>query len=286
MNITYTTVLEVLSKQSTATIFFLPMKTRPSHFPKINMKGKYWHTGVIYQGKVYETFNRGKYRVSAERDRKDSFDNMDADFIYNVPIDPKKLHSELKTGTSFDEKPCLSIDMLSDIRILEHQIGLEELCKRTGMSVNGFTSVFSNKSLGGAIKYSVYNEILQLRKQHICKLDSTDLKLLRSKYKTHPTFRQKNSLTKYERPIESTKLIKECRHKKSKIRFSDKGKRIPFTKVDYILLLKKIEELGVCEVGRQTDYSRKTIGKLKKPEAIGRLLDPIKAHKLKSFIYS
>ena len=101
MNKKYILVQEALA--TTATIFFLPLSTRPKHYPPIDMKGEYWHTGIIYKNKVYETFNNAKYRVSNLSSIKKDLDKQKAAYLTNIPIDPTKLSSELKSGTSCDE---------------------------------------------------------------------------------------------------------------------------------------------------------------------------------------
>ena len=42
-----------------ATIFFLPITK-----DKTIAVGNYWHTGIIFKNKVYETFNHGRYKIS------------------------------------------------------------------------------------------------------------------------------------------------------------------------------------------------------------------------------
>lgn len=47
-----------------AYVFLLNLKDRPKKYPKINLIGKYWHTGIIYRNKVYKTFSNNKFNIS------------------------------------------------------------------------------------------------------------------------------------------------------------------------------------------------------------------------------
>ena len=90
------------SKLFLASIFFLSLSDRPKKFPPLKfIKGKFWHTGIIYKDKVYETFNHNKWKISDLSRLNDSgFKNA----IYlNYPINTKKLVSELKSGTDCAE---------------------------------------------------------------------------------------------------------------------------------------------------------------------------------------
>lgn len=79
-------------------IFFLPINTRPNHYPPIKIPGSYWHTGVIYAGKVYECFNYEKYSVSNLEERKPELDRQKARYV-PFRVFPSKL-DEVKSGTS------------------------------------------------------------------------------------------------------------------------------------------------------------------------------------------
>lgn len=84
-----------------AKIFFLPIETRPESLPPLKeMKGKFWHTGVIVDGKVYECFNHGRHAIGDYDDRKaKELEDMRA-VLVETEIDQDKLKSEIGSGTS------------------------------------------------------------------------------------------------------------------------------------------------------------------------------------------
>jgi len=88
-----------LSQSNTATIFFVPFN--PKSFEKHIVKGDLQHTGVIYNGTVYETFNHGKFNVESESTRKPELEKQNAIF-FQYPIIPNKL-SEVNSGTSCEQ---------------------------------------------------------------------------------------------------------------------------------------------------------------------------------------
>jgi uncharacterized membrane protein (UPF0127 family) len=89
---------------SRAKIFFLPIETRPKEFPQLlKMVGKFWHTGIIYQGKVYECFNFGRNSISDfDEETRKKFEEQKAVFI-NAKINLEKLNSEINSGTDCSE---------------------------------------------------------------------------------------------------------------------------------------------------------------------------------------
>ncbi len=91
-------------KNPKAKIFFLPIETRPKEFPPLlKMVGKFWHTGVIYNNKVYECFNFGRNSISDfDEEVKKKLENQKAVFI-NSKIDLEKLNSEINSGTGCSE---------------------------------------------------------------------------------------------------------------------------------------------------------------------------------------
>ena len=82
-----------------AIIFFLPIKTRSLNLPDIKLPKdhKFWHTGIIYKNKIYETFNHGKYSIS--KFNKKELNIQEAEYT-EYKIDINKLYSELNSGTS------------------------------------------------------------------------------------------------------------------------------------------------------------------------------------------
>ena len=84
-----------------AQIFFLPNNKRPADLPALpdNMKGNYWHTGIIYEGKIYEAFGlSNNYRISDAEDPGNKA-RMGYAKMVSHNIDPVKLMDELKSGT-------------------------------------------------------------------------------------------------------------------------------------------------------------------------------------------
>jgi hypothetical protein len=81
-----------------AYVFLLKLKDRPKKYPKINLIGKYWHTGIIYRNKVYETFSNNKFNIS-------NFNNkqfLNAEFYLIKIKDPKKLRKFIELGLPCD----------------------------------------------------------------------------------------------------------------------------------------------------------------------------------------
>ena len=82
-------------------VFLLPMEDRPSDLPPLPPemeKMKFWHTGVVYDGQVYETFNHARNSINPTEERlKDSaFKNV----VYtSCPINTSRLMSEIESGT-------------------------------------------------------------------------------------------------------------------------------------------------------------------------------------------
>lgn len=67
------------------------------------MKGNFWHTGIIYEGKAYECFNYGRSAISdCGKERMDALHAMQA-VIVDADIDERKLLSEINSGTSCSE---------------------------------------------------------------------------------------------------------------------------------------------------------------------------------------
>lgn len=82
-----------------AKIFFLPKSTRPKDLPTIHIPGDYWHTGIIYNDYVYETFNFSKWSITNIKDKQNELDNQNAIYI-NHKILVNKLNDQIKSGTS------------------------------------------------------------------------------------------------------------------------------------------------------------------------------------------
>jgi hypothetical protein len=81
-----------------AYVFLLKLKDRPKKFPKINLIGKYWHAGIIYRNKVYETFSNKKYSIS-----KFEFKTMKNAELYLVQLkEPKRLKQFIGKGLPCD----------------------------------------------------------------------------------------------------------------------------------------------------------------------------------------
>jgi len=95
---------EALSmRKLAAEAFFLPTKTRPSSLPPLKRDiGKYWHTGIVHDDKVYETFNQGRHRVASLAKRGPELIAQGAEFL-PAQVDPLRLRKEIRSGTSCDE---------------------------------------------------------------------------------------------------------------------------------------------------------------------------------------
>ena len=85
-----------------AKVFFLPKATRPSNLPPLSLQCTYWHTGIIYNGRVWETFNNGRNAVTSSATRIFELSEQKAEYV-NVRIYPEKLESEINSGTSCEQ---------------------------------------------------------------------------------------------------------------------------------------------------------------------------------------
>jgi len=85
-------------------VFFLPKTTRPRNLPRVEHPRikRFWHTGVVFQGKVYETFNFEKFSIGELPFRGKELLSQRAVFC-EVHILDERLENELKSGTSCDE---------------------------------------------------------------------------------------------------------------------------------------------------------------------------------------
>jgi uncharacterized membrane protein (UPF0127 family) len=103
-------------KNKKAQIFFLPLETRSKDFPPLlKMVGKFWHTGIIYNGKVYECFNLGRNSVlDFNEEFKNKLENQKAVFI-NSKINLEKLNSEINSGTDCSEYVARVIGLSKNI---------------------------------------------------------------------------------------------------------------------------------------------------------------------------
>jgi uncharacterized membrane protein (UPF0127 family) len=98
--------------KSKAKIFFLPIETRPKEFPPLlKMVGRFWHTGIIYNNKVYECFNFGRNSISDfDEETKNKLENQKAVFV-NSKINLEKLNSEINSGTGCSEYVARVVDL-------------------------------------------------------------------------------------------------------------------------------------------------------------------------------
>ena len=102
-----------MNDKQTATVFFLPLEDRPKDLPPLkDFKGKFWHTGIFFENKIYECFNFSKWSVSGiEKLKKHEFKNA----IYiEHEVNKEKLMNELKSGIDCAEYVARSIG-LSDL---------------------------------------------------------------------------------------------------------------------------------------------------------------------------
>jgi len=96
-----------------ATVFFLPLKDRPKNFPRLkNFRGKFWHTGIIFNDEIYECFSNNIWSISGiEKLKKAEFKNA---VLLPANVDKKKLIDELKSGTDCAEyvARCIGLSVL------------------------------------------------------------------------------------------------------------------------------------------------------------------------------
>lgn len=98
-----------------AKAFFLPLETRPQNYPPIpDLVGKFWHAGIIHDGKVYECFNHGRNSISDYNDeRNKELEKAGAIFVEIIP-DEGKIDSEITSGTSCSEYVARVVGMSSN----------------------------------------------------------------------------------------------------------------------------------------------------------------------------
>jgi hypothetical protein len=95
-------------------IFFLPVLSRPADFLPAKIKGNYWHTGIVFDGRVYETFNEGRHSIKPAEQRMKELATQNAEFVHNVSVNTEKLESEILSGTSCGEYVARVIGMSND----------------------------------------------------------------------------------------------------------------------------------------------------------------------------
>jgi hypothetical protein len=84
--------------------FFLPIETRPKQFPPLKkMVGKFWHAGIIHNGKIYECFDQGRNSIKDfDEAKKEELEKMKAIFV-DIIADKNKIDSEIGSGTDCSE---------------------------------------------------------------------------------------------------------------------------------------------------------------------------------------
>lgn len=95
--------------------FFLPLKTRPKELPPLQkMVGRFWHTGIIHNGKVYECFNHERNSITGLKERQEDLTKQKAVFVdIDIP-EESKIISEIKSGTDCSEYVARVIGMSSN----------------------------------------------------------------------------------------------------------------------------------------------------------------------------
>jgi len=89
---------------SKASVFFLPIETRPKDYPPLEkMVGRFWHVGIIHKDKIYECFNYGRKSITNfDVSKEKTLVGMKAIFI-DIIVDESKLNSEIDSGTDCGE---------------------------------------------------------------------------------------------------------------------------------------------------------------------------------------
>lgn len=86
-------------------VFFLPVETRPKSLPTFSHPSikTFWHTGIVHNNYVYETFNYGKYSKKQAKNRGQDLLEQKAIFVRINNLSEHRLETELYSGTSCDE---------------------------------------------------------------------------------------------------------------------------------------------------------------------------------------
>lgn len=100
-------ILESVDEEDTsvskgiARIFFLPLSSRPENLPPLSssFKGKFWHTGIIYNERVYEAFGLTKRHSIRNIINPDVQDMLKDAVEVWFTINTRKLLWELNSGT-------------------------------------------------------------------------------------------------------------------------------------------------------------------------------------------
>lgn len=113
-------VLEYPNMLMKASIFFLPTKSQSSNV--------YWHTGIIYDGLVFEAHNKNSY-VNTEKDRLPDLNKLGAK-MFESYITPKQLLIHFKDSLNSGSYVAKAMSLSQDIEyspdyIYKHVTGKE-----------------------------------------------------------------------------------------------------------------------------------------------------------------
>lgn len=100
-------------KKHKSLVFLLPVNTRPNDLPQFTHPRiqDFWHTGIIYNETVYETFNYGKKSIKPITERWKDLKTQKALFFNVNPILKNMLTSEITSGTSCNEYVLRSLGL-------------------------------------------------------------------------------------------------------------------------------------------------------------------------------
>lgn len=115
-------------KKNNAKAFYLPTIKRPIKFGLIpDGIRDYWHTGIVYDGKVYETFSHGKNMVSDSLSRLPELNQMGAEWQDVYLKTPENLTSFLKEGLSCDNyvEKVLGLSLTKDKCVVKRDLCFE-----------------------------------------------------------------------------------------------------------------------------------------------------------------
>ena len=202
-----------------------------------------------------------------------------------------------KCGSVITENPpVLSHPLLADLRVLEHTIGLIELSRRTGYSIQALSSLIHNdRSLGGLLPQDKYDNIITARTEVYRNNNVDEIENMRLNFTTHSLFRcksrklqdqQEGIQCKYIPPETSVRIVQEAERSSSNSLINRPSGNVRHVLTEPIQnrLKLKLRNLGSYKLlASKCGYCARNMRKLLKPNKIGTTLDPVKGVKLYSY---